>query len=152
MTHEAIQLKLFALYDGPLTEKDRKLVESHLPGCPECQRAIAEWKALSAKLFPSTTLSEASEDFFVTKAMDRVRSASLESGKISWNLTLRWLVPLVGSAAMAAWVFFAVLGDSAELSSSPTVQTAFSSDSSYPASTGNGLVLASYSSSDEIVP
>ncbi len=150
MTHEMIQQKLFALYDGPLTEKERKLVEGHLAQCTDCRKAIAQWKAVSARLFPPHTYSEASEDFFVAKVMDRVRSSSLETGKSVWNLTLRWLVPLVGSAALAGWVFFSVLPDTTDLSSN-SAEAAFSSETTYPASTGNGVMLASYSS-EEIVP
>jgi anti-sigma factor RsiW len=152
MTHEMIQQKLFALYDGPLTEQERKLVEGHLAQCPECRKAIAQWKAVSARLFPAHTFSEAAEDFFVAKVMDRVRSSSMEAGRALWGLTLRWVLPLVGSAALAGWVFFSVLPDSTGLSSSNSLEAAFSSQPVYSASSGNGIMLASYSSSEEIVP
>jgi anti-sigma factor RsiW len=151
MTHEMIQQKLFALYDGPLTEKERKLVEGHLAQCPECRKAISQWKALSARLFPAQPYSEATEDFFVAKVMDRVRASSLETGKALWGLALKWLLPLAGSAALAGWVFFSVLPDTASLSSNNTVEEAFSSQPTYSSSTGNGITLASYSS-EEIVP
>lgn len=151
MNHELIQQKLFALYDGPLTEKERKLVEGHMAQCPGCRKAIAQWKALSVRLFPPQTFSEAAEDFFVAKVMDRVRSSVPEKRQSLWSLTLRWLVPLVGSAVVAGWVFFSVLPDSSTFSSGNNVEAAFSSESSYPASSGNGVVLASYSSQD-IVP
>lgn len=150
MLHETIQQKLFALYDGPLTEKERKLVEGHLANCAECRKAIAEWKAISSRLFVTQTFSEASEDFFVAKVMDRVSSLSRQTLQTSWNLALRWLVPLLGSAAVAAWLLFTVLPDAPAFSSSPNVEEAFSSSSTY-ASTGNGMMLASYSP-DEITP
>jgi len=152
MTHEMIQQKLFALYDGPLTEQERKLVESHLAQCAECRRAIAQWKAVSARLFPVHTFSEAAEDAFVAKVMGRVRSAGEKVE--SWTtLFFRWMVPLAGSAVVAGWVFFSVLSDSSSFSStsSSNVEAAFSSDSSYSSGSGNGIVLASYSSQD-IVP
>ena len=150
MLHQTIRQKLFALYDGPLTEKERKLVEGHLAQCRECRKAIAEWKALSTRLFPTRAFSEASEDFFTAKVMDRIRTGRIQPEKASWNLALRWLVPLLGSAAVAAWVFFAVLPDSSDLSSGANVQTAFTYDSS-SGSGGNGIRQVSYSP-DEIVP
>src|ERR1039458_6362079 len=105
MNHEIIQQKIMALYDGPLTEKERKLVEGHLPQCYECRRAIAEWKAVSRRLFPPHAFSEASEDFFVVKTMNRIESASPKGGFLPQGFVLRWLAPLLGSAGVAAWVF-----------------------------------------------
>jgi anti-sigma factor RsiW len=150
MNHELIQQKLMALYDGPLTEKERKLVESHLGKCPACRRAIAEWKVVSRGLFASPTFSEASEDFFVAKVMDRVRSSTPEKVQSPWSLTFRWLVPLVGSAVMASWVFFSVLPNSTGFSSNNSIAAAFSYDSS-PTPVSNGIILASYST-NEIAP
>ncbi len=150
MTHETIQQKLFALYDGPLSERERKLVEGHLTQCPECRKAIAQWKSVSARLFPSQTFSEASEDFFVAKVMDRVRSSALDAGKSAWGWVLRWALPLVGSAVLAGWAFFSVLPDTG-LYSAPSADAAFSSYSSYASASGNGIMQASYSP-DEIAP
>lgn len=148
MNHELIQQKLMALYDGPLTEKERKLVEGHLAQCAECRKAVAQWKAISVRLFPAQTISEATEDYFVAKIMDRVRSTAQEKGISPAALIFRWLVPLVGSAVVAGWVFFSVLPGSTETSSNNSVAAAFSPDSSYTASAGNGFMLASYSSND----
>ncbi|SRR5579871_1488865 len=150
MNHEMIQQKLFALYDGPLTEKERKLVESHLAQCAECRKAIAQWKAISTRLFPAQTFSEAAEDAFVARVMGRVRAAGEKME--SWGtLFFRWLVPLAGSAVVAGWVFFSVLSDTSIFSSGGNEEAAFPSESSYSNASGNGIVLASYSSQD-IVP
>ncbi len=150
MTHETIQQKLFALYDGPLSEQERKLVEGHLAQCPSCRKAIAQWKAVSARLFPPQTFSEAAEDFFVSKVMTRVRISTLEAGKFAWGVILRWALPLVGSAVLAGWAFFSVLPDTS-FYSAPSADAAFSSYSSYASASGNGMMQASYSP-DEIAP
>lgn len=149
MNHEMIQQKLLALFDGPLTEKERQLVEGHLAECAACRRAVAEWKVVSRSLFSSPTFSEASEDFFVTKVMDRVRSAAPLSGFALWRPTLKWLVPLVGSAAIAAWAFFSIMPLS-DLSSGSSLEAAYSN--SYNARSANGITPASYSTSDEFTP
>jgi anti-sigma factor RsiW len=140
-----------ALYDGPLTEKERKLVESHLAQCAECRKAVSQWKAIGARLFPAQTYSEAAEDLFVAKVMDRVRTSTLEAQQSLQNFIFRWLVPLAGSAVLAGWVFFSILPNSVPSSSNNSVSAAFSYDSSYTQSNGNGMMLASYSTS-EIAP
>lgn len=151
MTHEMIQQKLLALYDGPLTEQERKLVEVHLAQCAGCRKAVAQWKAVSVRLFPAQTFSEASEDFFVAKVMDRIRSTSLEAGKFAWGMLLRWAFPLVGSAALAAWAFFSVMPESVGFSSTSSADAAFSSYTSYASASSNGMMQVSYSP-DEIAP
>ena len=150
MTHEMIQQKLLALYDGPLSEQERKLVEGHLAQCPECRKAIAQWKAVAVRLFPPQTFSEAAEDFFVSKVMDRVRSSTLEAGRSAWGWVLRWALPLVGSAVLAGWAFFSVLPDTG-FYSAPSADAAFSSYSSYASASGSGMMQVSYSP-DEIAP
>lgn len=150
MNHELIQQKLMALYDGPLTEKERKLVEGHLAQCAECRKAVAQWKSISVRLFPAQTISEAAEDYFVAKVMDRIRTTAQEKSLSPMALIFRWLVPLVGSAVVAGWVFFSVLPDSVA-SSNNSVAAAFSYDSPGTSQNGNGIILASYSTS-EIAP
>jgi anti-sigma factor RsiW len=152
--HDEIKQKLFALYDGPLSETERSLVEEHIPSCVECRRAIEEWQKISGVLFTLPAFSEASEDQFVAKVMARLPSGeglSAPAAAAGWN-TWRWLVPLAGSAIAAAWVYFFVLSDSADLNPTTNVETAFSSNSSAAASGENGIMLASYSPSNELVP
>jgi len=40
MNHDKIREMLFDLYDRPLTERERQMVEGHLPDCPECRQAF----------------------------------------------------------------------------------------------------------------
>jgi anti-sigma factor RsiW len=151
MKHDEIKDKLFALYDGPLTEKERTLVDGHLTDCRECHQAVAEWKKISNVLFTLPAFSEASEDRLVSSVMEKIQSAPLKFQTPSFKNNLRWLMPLIGSAVAAAWVFFIVL-PSTDPAASANVETAFSSSASNASSSGNGIMLASYSSSDELVP
>ncbi|HEY5040015.1 MAG TPA: hypothetical protein VIJ93_13185, partial [bacterium] len=109
------------------------------------------WKKVSNVLFTLPAFSEASEDRLVSSVMEKIQSGPLKFKTPSFKNNLRWLVPLVGSAVAAAWVFFMVL-PSVDPASSANVETAFSSNSSNASSGGNGIMLASYSSSDELVP
>ncbi len=122
MNHDEIQEKLFALYDGPLTEKERELTEGHLAKCPECQKAIAEWKALSASLFAAPAFSEADEDRMVSRVMARISSPTVENRISFLDLALRWFFPLLGSTAAAAWVFFSLLPGTPGLTAGSTAE------------------------------
>jgi anti-sigma factor RsiW len=102
MTHEEIQLKMFALCDGPLTSQERALVEGHLSQCRDCREALAAWKKAAPVLFPSLTVAEADEDRFTASVMDRVRAQ--EARENSFASSLRWALPLLGTAALALWV------------------------------------------------
>lgn len=150
MNHDKIRDMLFDLYDRPLTERERLIVEGHLPDCAECRQAFGQWQQISRTLFALPAPSEAQEDLFVSKVMARVTSTQPVT-TFSWGYALRWMVPLLGSSIAAVWFFFTALSGTGGLSSSANVETAFSSDSSYTASSGNGIVLASYSP-DEIIP
>src|SRR6185503_3849258 len=97
MRHQEIKEKILALYEGPLTEKERLLVESHLLDCVECQKTMEGYRILSSRLFTLPTFSEASEDAFVSKVMARVEASAKKS--LTWNeIILRWMLPLAGSA------------------------------------------------------
>src|SRR5579872_2726144 len=117
MNHNEIKQKLFALYDGPLTEKERVLVEVHLSACPECRRAVGEWENISGALFPQPSFSEAAEDRLVARVMDRVKPAP--TSWLPWKSDLKWFVPLLGSALAAAWVFFLLLPNNPEILQPP---------------------------------
>jgi anti-sigma factor RsiW len=150
MNHDKIREMLFDLYDRPLTERERQMVEGHLPDCPECRQSFEEWQKISRTLFALPAPSEAQEDLFVSKVMTRI-AASQPAAIFSWNDALRWMVPLLGSSIAAVWFFMTALSGSGDLPSSSNVETAFSQDVPY-SSSGNGIVLASYTSTDEIVP
>ena len=151
MNHDEIREKLFDLYDRPLTERERWMVEGHLPDCPECRHAFEQWQRISRTLFSMPAPSEAQEDLFVSRVMTRIAALPVPAPILSWNNALRWMVPLLGSSIAAVWFFVAALSGSGALSNSASVEAAFSQDSSYTASPDNGIMLASYSP-DEIVP
>jgi anti-sigma factor RsiW len=117
MNHTEIKQKLFALYDGPLTEKERVLVEVHLSACPECRRAVGEWENISGALFTRPSFSEAAEDRMVARVMERIKPAP--APWLPWKSDLKWFMPLLGSALAAAWVFFLVLPNSPEILQQP---------------------------------
>lgn len=48
--HHPTAERLEAFVEGILAAGDRAVVESHLVGCPECQTAVEEWRALFAAL------------------------------------------------------------------------------------------------------
>ena len=129
MTHDEIQTALFSLADGPLTEKERQLVESHLPACAYCRQALAQWRQISPILFPKPSLSEFQEDRMVAAVMDRIRTKPSSIRFFSLENSLRWIFPLVGSAMAAAWVFFYIVPSTPELSSLPSADTDYYSSS-----------------------
>lgn len=129
MTHEEIQTALFSLVDGPLTEKERKLVESHLPACASCRQALAQWRQISPVLFPKPSFSEVKEDRMVTAVLERIRVQPSDPRFFSLENSLRWIFPLVGSVMAAAWVFFYIVPTTPELSSLPAADTDYYSSS-----------------------
>ena len=123
MNHDEIREKLFNLYDRPLTQREKRLVESHLPDCPECRQAFEEWQRISHTLFSQPALSEEAEDRFVAKVMKRVQKPA---GSPFWS-GLKWFVPLAGSALSAVWVFFYVLPNNPELLQPPLTMSLLNS-------------------------
>lgn len=150
MNHDEIREKLFALYDRPLTERERQLVAGHLPDCAECRQAFEEWQKISRTLFPTPSFSEMSEDLFVSKVMVRVNEAASKNGKFSWEFALRWLTPLIGSTIAAAWVFFSVLPNTPGLSTDPNSMT-FLSGSNPDLTSASWSVLPVATSNEEVV-
>src|ERR1041385_7350131 len=134
MKHDEIKNKLLALYDGPLTEKERVLVEEHLPTCQECQNAVEASRKIAGVLFASPSYSEASEDLFVSKTMSRIHSEiEAQAAPSRWNI-LQWLAPLAGSAVAAAWVFFFVLPGTPGLSTASYFENFFTGEETTSAS------------------
>jgi anti-sigma factor RsiW len=144
MNHEMIQEKLFALYDGPLTEQERKVVETHLSQCPDCRRAVAEWKALSKRLFPKVAFSEASEDLFTLSVLRKLETYQAPVSLFDRGFLLRWGLPALGVAAMTLWFFLSTVNTNSGLVEEPA-EAAFtyagSSNSGYSPS---GFVPVSY--------
>lgn len=149
MNHDEIKERLFDLYDRPLTERERRLLEAHLPGCDECRRLFEQWQGITRTLFPAPAFSEASEDLFVSKVMARVRSLP-QPAVWSWSLALRWLMPLAGSTLAAAWVFFSVLPQTPGISTDAG-NLAYFSDNNSEWTTASWSVLPVADSNEEMV-
>ncbi len=115
MKHDELKEKLLGLYDGPVSEKERTWVETHLACCEDCSAAMEEYKKTAAHLFAVPTFSEADEDIFTAKVMARVREKVLAPSLSFSQLAFRWLLPLAGSTVVAAWVLFSVLPSTPEL-------------------------------------
>jgi len=128
MTHDEIQLKMFALCEGPLTGKERAFVDTHLSECPECREAVALWTKAAPLLFPPVPVSEAQEDRFTASVMARVRRAQApEEG--SFAASLRWALPLLGTAALALWVLTTMVPSHPIHPSNATVENFLAGDS-----------------------
>jgi hypothetical protein len=130
MRHDELKEKILGLYDGPVTEKERVWVETHLSSCVDCSRALSEYQKFSAHLFATPTYSEAEEDMFTEKVMMRVRASALAKKPLTAETVLRWFLPLVGSTVVAAWVFFSVLPNTPEFSADNNGPSYFTSEAS----------------------
>jgi len=127
MTHDQLKEKILGLYDGPVTEKERAWAENHLSSCSDCRHSVEEYKKFSSALFAVPSYSEADEDIFTAKVMARVKTLSPLDQPVG-DVLIRWLLPLLGSTAIAAWVFFSVLPGTPEISNAINGSTFFSSD------------------------
>jgi anti-sigma factor RsiW len=144
MNHELIKEKLFALYDGPLTEQERKVVDIHLSQCPECRRTLAEWKVLSKRLFPRVAFSEASEDIFTLGVLQKLEPYRAPAPLLGRNFILRWGLPALGVAAASAWFFLSSLSANPNMVDEPA-EAAFTYAGSGTASYAqSGFVPVSY--------
>ena len=129
MTHDKLKEKILGLYDGPVTEKERVWAETHLSSCFDCRLNVEEYKNLSSFLFAVPSFSEAEEDIFTAKVMTKVKTLSPRSIESARDVIVRWFIPLLGSTAVAAWVFFSVLPSTPELSNALNGSTFLSTDS-----------------------
>jgi anti-sigma factor RsiW len=127
MTHNEIQLKMFALCEGPLTAKERALVEKHLGECEDCREALAGWKEAATLLFPQVSVSESQEDRFVASVMARVSATKRTSG--SFESSLRWALPLLGTAALALWMLATLVPPQTVSPANATVENFLAGDS-----------------------
>lgn len=150
MNHDEVKEKLFDLYDRPLTERERRLVESHLPECSECRHVLQQWQKITRALFPAPAFSEAQEDLFVSKVMARVAAVRSTNRILSWDFVFRWLMPLVGSTIAAAWVFLSVLPQTPGLYADSN-NTVFLSDNNAGLAPASWSVLPVADSNEEMV-
>ncbi|HXL73880.1 MAG TPA: hypothetical protein VN963_09675, partial [bacterium] len=79
--------------------------------------------------FAVPSFSEAEEDIFTAKVMTKVKTLSPRSIESARDVIVRWFIPLLGSTAVAAWVFFSVLPSTPELSNALNGSTFLSTDS-----------------------
>ncbi len=149
MKHDELKEKILGLYDGPVTEKERTWVETHLSSCEDCTRALENYKKISAQLFAVPVFSEADEDIFTAKVMARVREAAITQTLSFTEIALRWLLPLVGSTVVAAWVFFSLLPNTPGLANAMSGPSFFTSDAA--GINVNALTPTTSSSNEEIV-
>jgi len=148
MKHEELKEKILGLYDGPVTEKERAWVETHLSSCEDCSQALEEYRKTSALLFAVPTFSEADEDIFTAKVMARVREAASNQGVPFAEVVLRWLLPLAGSTLVAAWVLFSVIPSTPELANELNGPSFFTAE---PGINVNNLAPSTSQSNEEIV-
>jgi anti-sigma factor RsiW len=150
MNHEEIRQQLWALYDGQLTEAEKVPWDSHLRDCAECRLLLSEWKNAAQTLFPIPDLPDATGELFVQRVMARVHDLPELQPASGWKSFLPWAAPVLGSAALAAWVFFFVLPGTPGLSTGTALEDFFPSDSAALASPALGEPAAE-SSAEEFV-
>jgi anti-sigma factor RsiW len=103
MDHEEFKKDLFALYDGELSDTERREVIAHIEDCPECRQAYTHWERI-AKTFLRSLRPETSEAF-VQRVMERIKIAE-DSRRLRWRpAAIRWLSPALGLGT-AALLFF----------------------------------------------
>ncbi len=148
MSHEEIQEKLWALYDGQLAEEEKEPLETHLRDCPECRGLLSEWKNVSGMLFQKPELSGADAELFTQEVMARVRGP-VETPVVSWKrAALPWLAPVLASALAAAWVFFFLLPGTPGLTTGPAQEDFLSEEAASPPSPASGIVPVSWTTDD----
>jgi len=113
--HEQIRQHLFAYTDGELPEAERRALQAHLEGCPDCRAAAARWATLAGVFFRPPQPPPTSSDAFVRRVMARVDAERRErlAGWAAWEGAWRWLVPALGvGVAALALVVTTPRGDS----------------------------------------
>lgn len=104
MEHDRIIERLSEYRDGALGAAEREAVSSHLAGCEDCSRILADWERLSKAFFarpPAPTAFQT--EAFVARVAARLPGTA--PSPLAW-LTGRWLVPALGlSFAMLALSF-----------------------------------------------
>jgi len=128
MTHEEIREQLWTLYDGQLTREEKAPLEAHLRDCDGCRLMLSEWESASKALFPTPEWPSADGEIFVQKVMARVQALPELQAVSGWKGFLPWTAPVLGSAALAAWVFFFVLPGTPGLTPGTTLEEFFPSD------------------------
>jgi len=85
--------------------------------------------------------------------MAKVKTLSTHSAESARNIIVRWFIPLLGSTAVAAWVFFSLLPSTPELSNALNGSAFLAADSQeitpaawspVPASKSNEEIVVSW--------
>jgi len=104
MEHDRIVESLSEYRDGALSAAEREAVSSHLGGCADCSKVLADWERLSKTFFRAPAAPTAFQtEAFVARVTTRLPG---EAPSPFARLTGRWLVPALGlSFAMLAFSF-----------------------------------------------
>lgn len=106
IVHERMKEKVFALYDGELSEAERQAVQQHLEACPDCRETYNRWVKIAGTFLraPELPASEA----LVRRVMERVEVIHQPIGIWPQSVVFRWLVPVLG-VGMAASLLMVTL-------------------------------------------
>jgi anti-sigma factor RsiW len=101
-THPTLLLSEY--FDGCLDERRSAIVEEHLAGCSECQKALAHMQAIKQELRSRYRLRVS--PFFSTRVMARLRAAEQDT---IWAGLVQLLRPFILRLAAVMVIAFAVL-------------------------------------------
>lgn len=108
MDHEKIRKSLALYHDGELPPDQRRTLEAHLEGCPQCRDRLQELRGV-ARVFSAVLESEPSEAF-VTRVMEDLGTLPEREPAPSGAAPAHWLVPAL-AFGMAAGLFLLSLPD-----------------------------------------
>ncbi len=114
MNHQHLEEKLFALYDGELSDSESREVREHMEVCLECRESYTRWKRLASVFFrvPQIHPSEP----FVWKVMARIEALEKPCGHRHRVWVLRRLVPALGVGLMIGLFVWALPSRGLEVS------------------------------------
>jgi|GEM_PF-2915079 len=101
MNCRQIQKELSAYVDNEVRPELRAAIESHLTGCPDCQRRVTEWQQLAAGVHALPT-AQPPPDFL--REVRRKIADNTPAGTATWRDRLFfpvWKVPLEAAALVA---------------------------------------------------
>ncbi len=103
MTHDRqLTLRMHAYIDDELDGTDRKSFEAHIAACPDCQREIAEIRALKA------AVAEVGKGFSVPADLESRIRRRLDKAAVRRRMMTTWIWP-AGGTLMAAAIGAAIL-------------------------------------------
>ena len=114
MNHQDLQEKIFALYDGELSDPDSREVRAHLEVCPECREGYTRWEVLASVFFKAPQIHPSEP--FVRKVMARIEALEEPCGRKRRALVLRRLVPALGVCLIVGLFVWALPSQGPEVS------------------------------------